>query len=283
MGNMSRFMAVAGVVACLSAPGKDTLASQAPSDDVEQILKALRSTEVDEQAQAVARIESSAILREEDRVRVELMAALDRANREYFASWRDGGSAYTEARGELRLALLDAVIALNDDRAISVLVDAVDTGNDAHGALAAFGDAAVARVLDAYADARAEAEDHLGLQRFMLFNTMKLMVAGGWIDGAAREKIAAAVREFLDPPVTSGTNDAWTVMGGVDLAMALGDPALVDRVEEIARKPDEARRLGIAGADESARVSRYAARFVGLGTPRSSSAARARRSSPAPP
>ena len=208
MGNMSRFMAVAGVVACLSAPGKDTLASQAPSDDVEQILKALRSTEVDEQAQAVARIESSAILREEDRVRVELMAALDRANREYFASWRDDGSAYTEARGELRLALLDAVIVLNDDRAISVLVDAVDTGNDAHGALAAFGDAAVARVLDAYAEnARTEADDHLGLQRFMLFNTMKLMVAGGRIDDAAREKIAAVAREFLDPPVTSGTND----------------------------------------------------------------------------
>ena len=269
MGNMSRFVTIVGVATCLSSTGKDTLAGQAPSVPtaaVERVLKALNSTEVDERAQAVARIESSAILREADRVRGELIAALDRANREYFASWEDDAPAYTEAQGEIRLALLDAVIALKDARAIPVLVDAVDTGNDAHRALAAFGGAAVSHVFDAYAGgAYAEADDHLGLQRFMLLNTMKLMVADGRIDGAARERIAGVVRELLTSPGESGSNDAWTVMGGMDLARALDDPALVNRVEEIARKPEEARRLGIAGADESARVSRYAAQVVGSG------------------
>ena len=268
MGSMSRFMAVVGVFACVSfLTGKDTLANQA--SDRERIVQALMlpgtPLTVDERAQAVARIESSALLREEDRVRVELIAALDRANQEYFASWGDDEPAYAEAQGELRLALVDAVIALKDVRAIPVLVDAVDTGNDAHRALAAFGGAAVSHVLDVYADdAHAQAENHLGLQRFMLLNTMKLMVADGRLDGAARERIAGVVRELLTHAGKSGPNAAWTVMGGVDLAMSLGEPALVNRVEEIARKPEEVRRLGIADADELARVSRYAGQVAGL-------------------
>ena len=156
MGCMSRFATIVGVVTCASLLGTDALASRAPSAqaDVEWVLQALKlpgtPLTVDERARAVARIEGSAFLRADERVRVELIAALDRANEEYFASWDDGESWYTEGQGELRLALMDAVIALKDGRAVPVLVGAVDTGNDAHRALAEFGGAAVPDVLDAY-------------------------------------------------------------------------------------------------------------------------------------
>ena len=222
------------------------------------------SATVGERAGALAQIESSESLRSDERVRVELIAALDLANEEYFASWNDGESEYSEGQGELRLALLDAVIALEDDRAIPVLVDAVDTGNDAHQALAAFGDAAVSHVLDAYVNAPfAKASSHLGLQQFMLLNTMNFMIENGQLGGTNRERIARVAWDLLTVP-QEGPNIGWTLMGGMDLAMTLGEPALMNRVAAISENAGGLRHFGIASSDELTRVQQYAGRAIAL-------------------
>jgi len=90
MRRSCRFAMTVGLVVRVALFGTDALANQALSTqaNVESVLQALRLPStfatVGARAEALARIESSESLRSDERIRVELIAALDLANKEYW-------------------------------------------------------------------------------------------------------------------------------------------------------------------------------------------------------
>ena len=244
-GTVLRILAVAAVAGAVGmawrvfvGPGPAGGSSGRPA--VERVLDGLgeRGTP-GERAAAAAEVRRSAALRADARVRAALIEALARANAESSAARERAGPEHGEAEGEMHVALLEAVGALDDARAIPALIGAVDTGNATRSALARYGGQALDQMLAAWRARPADGSRGRFAWRGGLLRAMAEVAAGGLNDDRRAEVVAVA-REALEQP-----GDALVLAGAMRLAVTLREPALVAQVESLARDPGELSRRGV--------------------------------------
>lgn len=265
-GTVLRVLAVAAVAGAVGmawrvfvGPGPAGGSSGRPA--VERVLDGLgeRSTP-GERAAAAAEVRRSAALRADARVRAALIEALARANAESSAARERAGPERGEAEGEMRVALLEAVGALDDARSIPALIGAVDTGNATRSDLARYGVQALDEMLAAWRARPADGSRGRSAWRGGLLRALAEVAAGG-LDGGRRAEVVAVAREALEQP-----GDALVLAGAMRLAVTLREPALVAQVESLARDPGELSRRGVdPGLVDF--MTRAARDLLGLGRP----------------
>lgn len=140
--------------------------------------------------------------------------------------------------GEYLFAVLDLVAEDNDPVVIEALVPFIGTGNRVMNAIVAFGDLAVPDVAEFAASVESpqnEVSPALRVLKRMLDRPPRYPLSEQSI-----RLITELARERL-----SGTQEASVVVSAVDLAVATGASALIQRVEQLARDVGEVRALGI--------------------------------------
>ena len=237
-------VSIAAVFVCLLS--MSTAANQSPSTQSvpEWLLRALEGPStrdtINERYDALSEIQRSEALRENSQVRMALIAALDRANDEYFASWRDTEWIYGEGQGELLLDLIGTVARLEDTRAIPALVRSVHTGRGAWQALADFGEQALDPILTAWEE-KPTTSSILSSINTGLLSTMAYVVDGGELSDSNRARVMNIARDAL-----TGSEDELSFGGGaIDLVVALGDSSLLAQVEAMAQDRRELVKRGI--------------------------------------
>ena len=247
--------AVAGWICLLTGPDAAAPWSQ---QNVERTLDVLAKPNalntVQERSDVIAEIKRSVDLREDERVRLALIAALDSGKDEYFASWLADDPSYTEAQGEALLMVLEAVISLRDVRAIPALVESADNGPIVWQALAGFGDLAVDSIVAAW-NARIARPVHPTWRGRGLINALSYIVSESSLRSESLARIHDVARSVLDKP-----RDSYDLVNAMELAVALQAPDLVAQVEAIARDPRGELELRgiIVNSQRAATVRRYA-------------------------
>lgn len=168
-------------------------------------------------------------------LRAALVGALERAGAKEAERLRQGEFA-TEAEGETRLELVDAVGRLGDPATIPLLADMLaDFSRDY---LADFGELALDDVLRVVQDPDSRA----GAIKEGL-TALRFMVQDGSLDAGLLDRVRSATRAHLERP------RSFAVLGrAAQLGFVLGDPEFIAVVELLAGDPEAIIDRGITGA-----------------------------------
>ncbi|WP_419949614.1 hypothetical protein [Candidatus Palauibacter sp.] len=187
-------------------------------------------------------------------LRAALVNALEQAAVKEVERVRRGDFA-TEAEGDVRLALVDAVGQLRDQTTIPLLADVlVDFSRDY---LADFGEPALDDVLRVVQNP----ESSVGAIREGL-TALRFMVQDGSLGPMSVDRVRTATRAHLERP------RSFTVLGAAaKLGFVLGDPEFVALVESFAKEPEALIVRGITSPKSIEFVQEHYARALLAGQP----------------
>lgn len=187
-------------------------------------------------------------------LRAALVGALERAGAKEAERLRQGDFA-TEAEGETRLELVDAVGRLGDPATIPLLADMLaDFSRDY---LADFGELALDDVLRVVQDPDSqEGAIKEGL------TALRFMVQDGSLEAALLDRVRTATRAHLERP------RSFAVLGrAAQLGFVLGDPEFVAIVELLAEDPQAIVARGITSERSVEFVQEHYMRDLLAGNP----------------
>jgi len=139
--------------------------------------------------------------------------------------------------GEYRMQVIEMVASLNDPRSARALARNAGSSN-ATLALASFGERGVLALLQNFRDV--EKEKSLSPCYYCLRALARIFGGAGAPGGHDSPALSASTRQAVVQAAWDGlrSHNASTVIGGIDLALALNEPSLVERVRALAREPE---------------------------------------------
>jgi len=156
--------------------------------------------------------------------------------------------------GHYRLRLIETVIALHDQAALSELCRAVDVGQRAEKGVAAFAEAAVPVIRAVWDESHTTTPSlGIGLHRSGLVRTLALIATQSVVSPTTRDWLVAFDRQLLSVP-----SDWLIIEAGIDLAVSLKDLDLIGRVRAIASDVNQVVALGVAAPEDAEHVQKHA-------------------------
>lgn len=241
-----------------------TAAYAQPPVDEASVVAALANGSAEERTAAVAAIRQVPVAERSAAVLNALLQELDRLHQHLedrqLALLTGQPLAPSADHSEYLFNVLDVVCQQKDDSAIiRPLLPFVGTGNRVVDTLAAFGELAVA-------DVSAIAESGLASQSDVhsALLVLRRMLERPGIDPLSAQS-RARVRKIAGDRLTGSQKDT-VVMMAIDLAVASGDPQLVQRVQQLARDPAAVQNLGIGETETVAAIQKRAGAALARGS-----------------
>ncbi len=232
-----------------------TAYTQEPFDEA-SVVSALANHSAEERTAAVGAIKKLPVAQRSESVVGALLQELERLRQQLeerqLALLTGQPLAPSADHGEYLFSVLDVVTQHKDDVSIiRPLLPFIGTGNRVVDTLAGFGELAVA---DVTAVAESGLATQLDVHSALLVLRRMLERPGNHPVGASsKAQIAKVATERL-----SGAQKDTVVMMAIDLAVASGDPQLLQRVQQLARDPAAVQKFGIGDAASNAAIQKRA-------------------------
>ena len=204
-----------------------------------------------ERLDLVLDIETTPVLRTDQRVRTLLVEELERVNAARLIALAQSSSLNGDVE-QYRGRLAAALARLRVRGAVRPLAGAADASTAVGSALAEFGNVAVPEMVAVWNTRNELPYETLKPLWLALLRGFTAIALDSSTSNASRTVLMPVVRNALaEPP------DAWALMAAVDLALLLGTPEFTAEVMEIAGDRQVALERGIEGLD-ALRVAEYA-------------------------
>ncbi len=249
-----RFAATAlfALYAAIGAPHTPGDATQVKDEDV--VARMTKGT-LEEREETVSKVVAFNLMARSADVRRVVAQELVRMNAEVARRQDNLARGISEpgapAIGEYMGQLVQACAGTDDPVVIDGLLGAIDTGNMATSALARFGSTVLARVVEIANDERNP------LKAFSALETLTKMLATHTVNSEEIGRVIAIARRGM-----SGEHSVFVWTAIVRLAVATGDPVLLDDVRAIA---SGTRAVPVAPSDISGERGRATIRRVAQG------------------